>query len=642
MKKINSFYVNISFIFLLEIIFSLALFSNINLIFLFYTFLSSIIFGLFITLISNFSKKEKINKLINIILNSFITIVFIAQYTHFKFYQIIFSIYSMLHGGQVFEWFDQILKVIFDNWHFNLILLLPLILFLIFIKRINFERHRNKVYFIYLIVLLFSSGIFLLSLKIIDTTDTYSPYNLYYSIHSPTLTVKKMGLATTMRLDLKRMIFGFEEKVISVNKEETNFSNTIIYNKLDFDFDSLIANEEDTSIKEIHEYFQTIPATNKNNMTGYFEGKNLIYIMAESFNYNVIDEKLTPTLYKLYNEGITFSNFYTPIFYVSTSDGEYITINSLLPKEGVWSFTESKNNDLIYAMGNMFKKNNYATFAFHNGTYTFYDRNYTHPNAGFDTFIGCGNGLEAKINCDIWPQSDVEMIEATFDYYKNERQFLTYYMTISGHLNYTYNGNTMAAKNKDYVKNLSYSEPVKAYIATNIELDKALELLIKKLKDNNLLDDTVIIISADHYPYGLNANELNELGADIKEEKFDLHKNNLIIWNNNITKTKIDKYGSNLDILPTIYNAFGFAYDSRLLMGNDLFSNAEGLVLFSDRSFITKYGKYNSITEKFTKFNNNQIVATDYVTNINKIIYNKFAISRLILEKDYYKYLDEN
>ena len=224
------------------------------------------------------------------------------------------------------------------------------------------------------------------------------------------------------------------------------------------------------------------------------------------------------------------------------------------------------------------------------------------------------------------------------DYIENEK-FLAYYMSISGHLNYTYNGNMMATKNRDKVKNLKYSEAIQAYLATNIELDKALESLINSLKEKGKLDDTVIVISADHYPYGLTINEMKERATYINDEKFDIHKNNLIIWNSQIkTPIKIDKYASSLDILPTVLNLLGVEYDSRLLMGTDILSNSEGLVIFNDRSWITKYGKYDAIKGKFTEYINLE-EKQKYIDEINEIVKNKFNASRLILETNYYKYI---
>ena len=177
-----------------------------------------------------------------------------------------------------------------------------------------------------------------------------------------------------------------------------------------------------------------------------------------------------PTLYKLVNNGFVFENYYQPLFTVSTSDGEYMFLNSLIPKEGVWSFYRSSNIYMPFGVGNVFKREGYSTVnAYHDHTYTYYNRDESHPNLGFDKYIGCGNGLEELINCKTWPESDVEMINATVDDYISSDNFMTYYMTVSGHLQYTPNDNMMVSWNWSKVKDLNLSLHAKSYLACNIE-----------------------------------------------------------------------------------------------------------------------------------------------------------------------------
>lgn len=639
--NIKKLILNIGFIFMLEFIFYISLFSNISL-YLIYILLFSSVVGSIITLISSWNNK-KISNIINSVLNIVMTILFIAQLVHFKFYHSVFSIYSMMNGGQVFDFFGAILKVILNNIVNLLILLIPLILFFIINKKIEFKKINIKklVLEVFLTIVLFFLTVLSLNL---DTDKIYNSKNLYRDVHAPTFMVKKFGLLTTMRLDVQRVIFGFKEEVklddIEIdNSNTTSKVETIEYNTMEIDFDKLIETETNKKIKNLHTYFKNSAATEKNEYTGMFKDKNLIVLVAEAFSPIAIDKNITPTLYKLYNDGFKFNNFYSPIFYVSTSDGEYVTDTSLLPKEGVWSFQESSKIELPFTYGNLFKKYGYTARAYHNGVYTYYKRNLSHPNMGY-TYKGCWNGLEKKINCKIWPQSDFEMIDKTFDEYKNDEKFVAYYMTISGHLNYNFYGNMMALKHKSKVKNLPYSEAVQAYMATHIELDNALKNLIEKLEKENKLEDTVIVISADHYPYGLSNKEIKEKATYIKDEKFDIHKNSLIIWNSQIENPpEIDKYASSLDVLPTVLNLFGIQYDSRLLMGSDILSSASGLVIYNDRSWITDYGRYDALTEKFTQFK--EIENKDeYIKNINNIVYNKFSISRSILENNYYKYLN--
>lgn len=629
---------NILYIFLIEIVFNIALFNKITYYF-FYILLFSILTGTIISLITGFLN-ESVNKISNIVINSVITLIFIAQLIHYRFYQSIFSIYSLINGAQVFGFMSAIGKIVLHNTEYIIFLLFPLFFFIVLGLNISFKKYTKKELLILIGIIPIS---LLLSILVLNTDKdkNYNAKDLYYNTHAPTISTQKLGLLTTMRLDLKRAIFGFTDKIMLEDKEieEVNKSeNKKEYNILNIDFDKLIEEEDNDKIRSLHKYFKSVTPTEKNKYSGMFKDKNLIVITAEAFSPIAIDKELTPTLYKMYTEGFSFSNFYTPIFYVSTSDGEYVSLTSLLPKEGVWSFQESSKISLPFVYGNILKDYGYSANAYHNGRYNYYKRNLSHPNMGYK-YVGCGNGLEKKINCKIWPQSDLEMINATIDDYIENEKFLAYYMSISGHLNYTYNGNMMATKNRDKVKNLKYSEAIQAYLATNIELDKALESLINSLKEKGKLDDTVIVISADHYPYGLTINEMKERATYINDEKFDIHKNNLIIWNSQIkTPIKIDKYASSLDILPTVLNLLGVEYDSRLLMGTDILSNSEGLVIFNDRSWITKYGKYDAIKGKFTEYINLE-EKQKYIDEINEIVKNKFNASRLILETNYYKYI---
>ena len=629
---------SIIYIYYLELIYHLFIFKSFTLKgFLFLT-LFTILFGIFNDLITSLFNK-KVNKWLFITINVFLNILFIAQIVNFKFYGNIISIYSVVHGGQVFGFMGAIISVILKNIPSILLLLIPAILLLIFNKYIEADESNYKNTLIKTLVFIGLFTICTLTLNI-DKKDIYSAKNLYYYKHAPNQSAKTFGILTTMRIDLERIIH-FEEKTMDIindgtSEEEKPAVKNIEYNKEDIDFAALAESETNEEIKNIHLYMNNQEATEKNKYTGMFEGKNLIAITAEAFSPLAVDKELTPTLYKLVHEGFNFTNMYSPIYYVSTSDGEYVTLTSLLPKESVWSFYKSRNNYLPYVYGNAFKKLGYAAYAFHDGQYKYYDRNLSHPNMGY-TYMACGNGLQKLMNCKKWPQSDLEMINATFDMYSSHEQFMVYYMTISGHLEYNFMGNNMSYKNKDAVKDLPYSEAIKAYIAAQIELDKALEELLNKLEEKGILDDTVIVLSADHYPYGLTTSQMKEI-MNIEDEKFDVHKNNLIIYNSKLTKTvEVDKLGESLDILPTVLNLFGINYDSRILMGTDLLSDNDGLVIFNDRSWITEKGKYNAATKKFTSYTDD--IDDNYVESINQIVYNKYVISKNILDTDYYRKL---
>lgn len=640
-SKISSIFWFLFLVLYLEIVYKIFVFHNLFSL----NTLSVIFFTLPITLffyilLHVFNKK--INFFLNIIFTFLITLLFCAQMVYFRFYESLFSMFSIRNGtGQILDFVSTIGDIMLQIWYVLIITSLPLIFFLIFGKKVfSFKRLKKIPLMIVSIVmlLLYSS-----SLLIVKKSDEgiYSLKRLYHETHAPVLTANKMGLLTTTKLDLKRYLFGFEEKVWvpkNDNKSTEKEIEPITYNVLDIDFANLIANEPKENIKNMHMYFSNVEPTQKNEYTGMFKGKNLIYITAEGLDEIAIDPELTPTLYKMANNGIVFKNYYQPM-YISTTDGEYMVLTGLLPKEGVWSAYRSSFISMPFTIGNMFKKLGYKTNAYHNHTYTYYDRNKSHPNMGFD-FQACGNGLEKRMNCKRWPNSDYEMVEATYTDYINEEvtNFATYYMTVSGHLNYNFYGNNMASRNKSLVSHLPYSDAVKAFIACNMEFDKAMEALLAHLEEAGKLDDTLIVISPDHYPYGLKVNELNEKSSINRDDKFDLYKTRLIMYNPKLENIVVNKYAASIDILPTVYNLFGVDYDSRLLIGRDLLSPGEGLVIFSNRSWITDKGRYNSISKEFT-LHKGQTIEEGYVDKINTIVYQKFSMSSLILTTDYYSKL---
>ncbi|HJJ03665.1 MAG TPA: LTA synthase family protein [Clostridiaceae bacterium] len=641
MKKLNLLIYYILFIVYEELVFSCIIFktfpASFGLIILF-----SIPIAIVLNLITSVFK-PKVNKIITYIITIALIIIFGAQIVYYSMYEAIISFFSMMHGGQVTEFMEVIIDVVLRNWYGILLFIIPLIILIILSKKkvITFEKNSIKQIAIKITSVLIIQLIALLCVNFINTDDMYSNKNLYYNIHVPKVTANRMGLLTTMRLDLQRFIFGFEEKLSvqtnAIPKEEEKDSYNITY----IDFDKLIKNEEDNTIKEMHKYFSSQEASKKNKYTGMFKDKNLIVLVGESFSSLAIREDLTPNLYKLYKEGFQFDNFYTPIFPVSTADGEYITDTSLIPKEGVWSFLRVAGNYMPYSYANVFEKQGYSSNAYHNHTATYYERDKYIETMGYNSYLAVGTGLEDRMDTSNWPNSDYEMVKNTVNDYINNEKFMAYYMTVSGHMNYTKIGNMMVYRNWDQVKDLPYSNKAKGYLAANIELDKAVGELLSRLEQAGKLEDTVIVISGDHYPYGLTLGEINELSTFERDDKFEKFRMPFLIWSGSMKgPIKVEKIGSSLDVLPTVLNLFGAEFDSRLLMGRDILSDSDSIVIFSDRSFITDKGRYNSLTEQFTP-NEGVTVEEGYVDKINTIIYKKYQMSRLILENDYYRKIFE-
>ena len=415
-------------------------------------------------------------------------------------------------------------------------------------------------------------------------------------------------------------------------------------NEMDIDFAALAEEASDDTVAQLHSYVDSLTADKVNEYTGIFEGKNLIFITAEAFSKEIIDPELTPTLYRLANKGIVFEEYYQPAWGGSTSTGEYANITGLIPTDGVSSIQDTIGHNMYFTLGNQLQRLGYHSAAYHNGTHTYYDRDKTHCNLGYSTFMALGNGMEEGVQ-EVWPESDVEMIDFTVPQFIDKQPFSIYYMTVSGHGNYV-SGNAMADKNYDAVAHLEMSEVLKRYYAANLELEYALASLIKQLEDADILDDTVIVLGTDHYPYGLEQSEAwgNEVNYLIELYGYEPILNPeqdhsaLIIWSGCLEDQApivVDTPVYSLDIVPTLSNLFGLEYDSRLLVGRDVFSNQQPLVIWADYSWLTEKGYYSTSYGTFTP-NEGVEVDDDYVDRIKAIVANKFSFSRGVLDYDYY------
>lgn len=647
-KWLDTFFVLLYFtlsLFLMEAVLRVAttgqLFSN----GLAISFVFALSLALFFTIITRFLKGTF--QYIAIIFLLFLAgSIFSSQLIYFRFFRAFYSIYSAGNAGQLTDFARDISDAIADNAIPLLLLFTPFLImtgfgkWLFSYKKAGWRTQLSYLAFAFSVhiggVLLVYSG---------DKADN-SAYDLYFKSNDAVLATERLGLTTMMRLDVQRRITGWSPALETLAPVDSQPEpSPVDENKPDqpvealspaeqtmpIDFTSLIASEKNSTIKQMHQYFASIEPTTENEYTGKYKGYNLIFLTAEGFSPLGVREDVTPTLYKMIHEGHHFTNFYTPVWGVSTSDGEYVACTGLIPKSGVWSFYESGKNAMPFVMGNQLKTLGYKTVAYHDHTWTYYKRNVSHPNMGYD-YKGVGHGLDVK---KTWPESDLEMMEKTIPEYIGNEPFHAYYMTVSGHMQYSFTGNYIAYKNRKLVQQLPLSNQAKAYIATQIELDRALAYLLEQLDKAGIADRTLIALSADHYPYGLADETIDELAGHSVERNFELYKNDFILYTAEMEPVTIDKPASSLDIIPTLSNLLGLEYDSRLLIGRDIFSDSEPLVIFQNRSFITDKGRYNAVTREFIPNPGVQVDA-DYVKRMSGVVNSKMVYSAKILETDYY------
>ena len=410
---------------------------------------------------------------------------------------------------------------------------------------------------------------------------------------------------------------------------------------LALDFAELAEEEPYNAIAKMHRYVDSLTPSMENEYTGMFEGKNLILITAEAFTKEFIDQELTPALYRMMTEGIYFTDYYQPGWGAGTTGGEFSNVVGIMPYGGK-CMEEAAQQDLFLTIGHQLQKAGYSSAAYHNNSYTYYSRHLTHKKLGYDIFMGYGNGMEKGVKKQ-WPQSDEEMFRYTIpQWMESEEPFSLYYMTVSGHSTYSQKENAMSRKHYEEVADLPYNETVKCYIAANLELEASMAYLIEALEEAGIADDTVVVISADHYPYGLNAANLNNYFGEDTTDEMVRDRNALIIWSGCLEDQDIvvDTPVYSLDILPTLSNLFGVEYDSRLLPGRDVFSDAEPLVFWTDFSWKTDKGTYNNSTRTFTP-NEGVEVEEGYVKRISSRVTNIYTYCRTVQQNDYFNYVSK-
>ncbi|MCQ2466101.1 MAG: LTA synthase family protein [Clostridia bacterium] len=650
----------------------------------------SLAFGLLIFVIADAIPNRIVSRVFGgfIVVASFV--LYGIEYCCMDFYGMYFGIgyMSTMTGQVVGEFSNVILEVVSTRIPQIIVLFVPVFIYFLFILRIvNRMRFKHNMWIL--------AGVVVLVCQFVGFGFARfgEDKNFYTYDYDSNIAMQKFGVITSFRLEGEYKLFGKPELPLpTINPDEPLFTTfaeiteettvettTIVvlengeeiivtpsptptpypYNVTDIDFQSLYENTSNTTIQGMHLYFGNIMPTQQNEYTGMFEGKNLIVITAEAFSPYVIDKDFTPTLYKLANEGFVFSNYYQPNWHLSTTGGEYACMTGQVPQ---WigssnSFTASEYKYMPYGLGWQFGALGYSTPAWHNGAYTYYNRDKTHANLGYD-FSAIGHGLNLPTNT--WPASDKEMFEATVDsyideYVNNGTKFHAYYMTVSGHCNYSWGANAMSKRNKDAAIAAfpDSSTAVQAYMACNLELEYGLEYLMQRLEEEGIAEDTVIVMAQDHYPYGISndgVDHYDELsGIDDNEQSISRYLNTLIIWSGSMEEPiYVDTPCSSIDIVPTILNLFGIPYDSRLFAGRDIlatnyiaseFSTNMPLVILpmnAGNSWITAAGVYECKSKTFTPYPG--IVVNDtYVDDVNDYVSNKWRYSGLLISNDYFK-----
>lgn len=428
----------------------------------------------------------------------------------------------------------------------------------------------------------------------------------------------------------------------------------------------------DKNAKVFREYYEDNPLeVNHNEYTDIFKGKNIIVIHAESIQQFTMDlsfngEELTPTLNKLANEGIYFSNFYPQESVGTSSDSEFIFSTGLMPASSGTVAINYFDREYV-TIPKLLKEQGYYTFSMHGNNGTFWNRTMLHQSFGYDNFYyhtkdyvideTIGLGLSDK---SFFSQS-IPKIKTVSESNKN---FYGVLIMLTNHTPFSYiepysdysvdlEVETIDPKTKEtIIETKPYLEGTTLgnYFKSVHYADEAIGEFIEGLDQEGLLDNTVIVIYGDHdakiktgeYEYFYNYDP--ETGILLDEDDPDYHevdayeyelnrKVPFIIWTKDQSfGVEVEEVMGMYDVLPTLGNMFGF--NSEYALGSDIFSVEENVVVFPDGNWLTNKMYYNSQLQEGILLDTDTPVSVDYIEQHCKKAEESITVSNAIITYD--------
>lgn len=647
---IDSFYLNLIYVtlitFIVEIIFKLISGYNIFNYSSLRILLSTMILSFIITFISSLCSKKWIKNTINTL--------YIFIYSFYAYLQLGFinylGVYMSFNTSSQFGAVKDYIGDYLDSFKilFNVILIPFLITIVVVILTRKMEYKKltlTKKHLLFIPIFILSLGLYYVTLILPfmqNKLQVKSNIKLFNNPDVPTVSVNQFGITVFGILDLKSFVFPHDEieeiPVIKVEYEDKKD----ISRKVDDKLDLLAETETDKKYKELNTYFANQKVTDYNDYSGIFQGKNVVVVLMESVNEAIIDEENFPNYTKMYNEGWHWINNYSPRNSCATGNNEFSAMTSLYSIYNTCTSNVYKNNTYFESIFGLFNDAGYQTSSFHNFVEWYYYRSTIHPNMGSNNYYGAKElNIKTASYYGEWP-SDIELMDKAFDTIlqsTDDKPFMTFITTVTSHQPYN-TSSTYGDLYKDEFLKQGYSTSVSRYLSKVKVVDEALGLMVQKLKDNNVLDDTVIVILADHYPYGLKKDYVKEM-IDYDLSDYDIEKTPFLIYNPLINNEEHTEYNSYINLVPTLANLMGLNYDPRLYMGTDLFSSDyESKVVFADGSWKNEYAYYNASTGQI-KYYDDIRYTDEEILKINNIIDLKISMSSKAIKSNYFNYLSK-
>jgi len=382
--------------------------------------------------------------------------------------------------------------------------------------------------------------------------------------------------------------------------------------------------------EEVDTYFNEKETLEDNEMTGLLKDKNVILVLMESMDWCLINEKYTPTIKYMMDNGINFTNHYMPNVGMGyTFNAEFAVNTGYYCPTHESSASIYTKNSFPFAIANMFNNNGYTSNSFHFNVRNFYNRAVMHRQFGYKDYKSFMDYLSIE-KCV--QDSEASKSDKIYSMMTEGDKFFDFVITYSAHLPYDTEDNKLKGALSNYEELIDEeldTELRNAYLLAH-DTDEFFRVLLERLKEDKLLNDTVIIGFSDHYAYGLSDKEEIKRLRNRGEDEI-LERTPFFIYSPKLKSVEVNKVTSTIDILPTILNIMGLD-KCNYYIGQDAFSdNYKGLVYFPNGNWFDGNIYYkNDSNKSYTR------EELEYIDSVNKYIAKNMTINDYVISTDYF------
>ncbi|KOF12089.1 sulfatase [Planococcus glaciei] len=402
---------------------------------------------------------------------------------------------------------------------------------------------------------------------------------------APKLKYAALGLAV---VSAATTIYAIQQPIIDVSyfAKENGYAQSQLVQMYQQANETAHASSTSLSAKELealkgNEY---VPANNHDTF-GLARGRHLFMIQVESMQNFVVGrslngQEITPNINALLEESAYFSNVFQQIGAGTTSDAEWIT-NTGLYTEGMVPIVNKLNGSPVPSLAQTLKGHGYGSATYHADDIEFWNRDVLYPVLGFDEIFSNEQIPEIK-QVGYGPADEVLM---DFALGELPRQLDAYERIYSNIVMMTSHTPFVLPEDMQYLDlPVEYEGThVGHYLQSIRYADEQVGAFIKKLKEQGLFDESLIVIFGDHS--GIHGSPLSYeddvLLKDFLGHSYSMKERYtiplLFTGGGLFDAVEMDRLGGQVDIMPTALALLGIEHE-KPLMGHNLFQYEKNLL----------------------------------------------------------------